>query len=358
MQRVFFGDVNAATVRVLAAEGFEVHAPRAPRCCGALQLHAGDEDEAPTLARGDDRGLRGLRHVVVNAAGCGSAMKDYGHLLATTRVGRARRGVRREGPRRDRAAGRARAARRRQPAPLQRRLPRRLPPGPRPGRAQPAARAAARDPRARAASSPPSGRSAAARPASTTCCSPRPRPSSARRKADEPAATGAEAIAAANPGCALQIAAHTAGRVPVYHPMSCSTIVRDPRRIPMSTVRRHDRRAAATTALDEILTDDALALRRRAARALRRRAAQELLAARASASADSTPAARSTSSRDARRSARATGRVAPPPADLQDRRVEITGPTDRKMVINALNSGAERLHGRLRGLQLADLAAT
>ena len=33
VQRVFFGDVNAATVRVLAAEGFEVHAPRSPRCC-------------------------------------------------------------------------------------------------------------------------------------------------------------------------------------------------------------------------------------------------------------------------------------------------------------------------------------
>ena len=44
--------------------------------------------------------------------------------------------------------------------------------------------------------------------------------------------------------------------------------------------------------------------------------------------------------RDARRSATATGRVAPMPADLQDRRVEITGPVDRKMIINALNSGA------------------
>src|SRR4051812_9143588 len=40
VQRAFFGDVNEATARVLAAEGFEVHAPREPRCCGALQLHA------------------------------------------------------------------------------------------------------------------------------------------------------------------------------------------------------------------------------------------------------------------------------------------------------------------------------
>ena len=49
-------------------------------------------------------------------------------------------------------------------------------------------------------------------------------------------------------------------------------------------------------------------------------------------------------------------RVAEAPPDLQDRRVEITGPTDRKMVINALNSRRARLHGRLRGRELADLA--
>ena len=41
MQRVFFRDVNLATARVLAAEGFEVERPREPRCCGALQLHSG-----------------------------------------------------------------------------------------------------------------------------------------------------------------------------------------------------------------------------------------------------------------------------------------------------------------------------
>ena len=49
-------------------------------------------------------------------------------------------------------------------------------------------------------------------------------------------------------------------------------------------------------------------------------------------------------------------KVAATPADLMDRRVEITGPTDRKMVINALNSGRQRLHGGLRGFQLAHLA--
>ena len=45
--------------------------------------------------------------------------------------------------------------------------------------------------------------------------------------------------------------------------------------------------------------------------------------------------------------------VAPLPAALLDRRVEITGPVDPKMVINALNSGAKLLHGRLRGFHLA-----
>ncbi|HYM57355.1 MAG TPA: heterodisulfide reductase-related iron-sulfur binding cluster [Solirubrobacteraceae bacterium] len=80
VQRVFFGHVNEATARVLAAEGFEVHVPRAPRCCGALALHAGDDD-ARELAKATIEALERYETVVVNAAGCGSAMKDYGHLL-------------------------------------------------------------------------------------------------------------------------------------------------------------------------------------------------------------------------------------------------------------------------------------
>jgi glycolate oxidase iron-sulfur subunit len=82
IQRVFFGDVNAATVRVLSAEGWEVHSPRQPRCCGALQLHAGVEDEALDLARATIAAYESYDVVVANVAGCGSAMKDYGHLLA------------------------------------------------------------------------------------------------------------------------------------------------------------------------------------------------------------------------------------------------------------------------------------
>jgi glycolate oxidase iron-sulfur subunit len=81
VQRAYFGDVNAATVAVLAAEGFEVHAPRAPRCCGALGLHAGQEEDSLPLAKATIAAFERFDHVVVNAAGCGSAIKDYGHLL-------------------------------------------------------------------------------------------------------------------------------------------------------------------------------------------------------------------------------------------------------------------------------------
>ena len=82
IQRVFFGDVNAATVRVLAAEGFEVHAPRKPRCCGSLMMHAGLEDEALVLARETIAAYEDFDAIGVNVAGCGSGMKDYAHLLA------------------------------------------------------------------------------------------------------------------------------------------------------------------------------------------------------------------------------------------------------------------------------------
>jgi glycolate oxidase iron-sulfur subunit len=82
INRVFFGDVNAATVRVLAAEGFEVHAPRSPRCCGSLMMHAGLEDEALALARETIEAYEDFDAIAVNVAGCGSGMKDYAHLLA------------------------------------------------------------------------------------------------------------------------------------------------------------------------------------------------------------------------------------------------------------------------------------
>jgi glycolate dehydrogenase iron-sulfur subunit len=84
VQRAFFGDVNRATARVLAAEGCEVLAPHEQGCCGALALHAGQDADARQFAREliatFDRSSVDL--IAVNAAGCGSAMKEYGHLLA------------------------------------------------------------------------------------------------------------------------------------------------------------------------------------------------------------------------------------------------------------------------------------
>jgi glycolate oxidase iron-sulfur subunit len=78
VQSVVFGDVNAATARVLAAEGFDVHVPRAQGCCGALHAHAGRLAEGVSRARDLERELAGYDHIVTNAAGCGSHLKDHG----------------------------------------------------------------------------------------------------------------------------------------------------------------------------------------------------------------------------------------------------------------------------------------
>jgi glycolate oxidase iron-sulfur subunit len=76
VQRVVFGDVNAATARVLAAEGCEVVAPRNQECCGALHLHAGRNAEGRRRAERIGELFAGLDAVVVNAAGCGSHLKE------------------------------------------------------------------------------------------------------------------------------------------------------------------------------------------------------------------------------------------------------------------------------------------
>ena len=83
VQEAFFSQVNAATVRVLAAEGCSVVAPIAQACCGALSEHAGREQEALAFARRAIDVFEASRvdTVVVNAAGCGTAMKEYSYLL-------------------------------------------------------------------------------------------------------------------------------------------------------------------------------------------------------------------------------------------------------------------------------------
>jgi glycolate oxidase iron-sulfur subunit len=83
VQRVFFPEVNAATARVLAAEGCEVVIPPDQSCCGALMIHAGEEKQALDFARHTIEVFERpqVDAVVINAAGCGSNMKDYAYLL-------------------------------------------------------------------------------------------------------------------------------------------------------------------------------------------------------------------------------------------------------------------------------------
>ncbi|MEA2157086.1 MAG: glycolate oxidase iron-sulfur subunit [Solirubrobacteraceae bacterium] len=222
VQRAYFGDVNAATVAVLAAEGFEVHAPRAPRCCGALGLHAGQEEDSLPLAKATIEAFERFDHVVVNAAGCGSAIKDYGHLL-------------RDDPQwRERAE--SVAARARDVHELLASVQPRAPRGP------VALKVAYHDAchlaHAQGVRSQPRELLRAipglelVEPAEwEICCGSAgiynlTRPEAAGdlgvRKADNLLATGAEVIAAANPGCTLQIAAHLQrkGRpLELVHPM-------------------------------------------------------------------------------------------------------------------------------------------
>jgi glycolate oxidase iron-sulfur subunit len=81
---VSFPSVHRATVRVLARNGCAVSAPREQVCCGALHAHNGDLRTARELARRNIEAFEstGANAIVVNSAGCGAAMKEYGHLLA------------------------------------------------------------------------------------------------------------------------------------------------------------------------------------------------------------------------------------------------------------------------------------
>ena len=83
VQQVFFSHVNAATARVLSAEGCEVVIPEEQGCCGALMVHSGLERDAITLAKRMIVAFEkaNVDTIVINSAGCGSTMKEYGHLL-------------------------------------------------------------------------------------------------------------------------------------------------------------------------------------------------------------------------------------------------------------------------------------
>lgn len=84
--------VNRATERVLAHNGYELRGAPGQRCCGALHSHAGQHARAQALARHNIAAFErsGAAVVAVNSAGCGAAMKEYGHLLADDPAWRSR----------------------------------------------------------------------------------------------------------------------------------------------------------------------------------------------------------------------------------------------------------------------------
>lgn len=83
VQDAWARDVHWATVSALTAAGYRVRVPRGQNCCGALHAHAGRREGAAGLAR---RNLEPLEHyegrIVVDAAGCGAKLREYGELLA------------------------------------------------------------------------------------------------------------------------------------------------------------------------------------------------------------------------------------------------------------------------------------
>jgi Fe-S oxidoreductase len=80
---LLFGDVNDATVRVFRRNGCDVIFPRSQTCCGALNVHNGETTAAKQMARRNIEAFldANVDAVIVNAAGCGATMKEYGHLL-------------------------------------------------------------------------------------------------------------------------------------------------------------------------------------------------------------------------------------------------------------------------------------
>lgn len=81
---VAYSDVNAATVEVLRKHGCEVVTPRGQACCGSLTAHNGDMESARHMARELLRifSAHEIDYIVLNSAGCGAFMKEYGHLFA------------------------------------------------------------------------------------------------------------------------------------------------------------------------------------------------------------------------------------------------------------------------------------
>lgn len=89
-QKALNTDINDATIRLLRRLGCEVVIPRGMGCCGALTHHMGREDEAQGFAAANiaafmaEKQVQGLDFIVINTSGCGTTVKDYGHMLRTT----------------------------------------------------------------------------------------------------------------------------------------------------------------------------------------------------------------------------------------------------------------------------------
>src|SRR5262245_12475565 len=81
VQAVLFPEVNRATVNLLARAGFRVVVPAGQGCCGALHLHWGDRAAGRATAQRNLAAFADADWIVTNAAGCGAALRDYGHLL-------------------------------------------------------------------------------------------------------------------------------------------------------------------------------------------------------------------------------------------------------------------------------------
>ena len=215
--RVFFARTNEATVRVLSAEGFHVVVPKAAECCGALQMHSGAEDGAKERARATIAAFEDCEVVAVNAAGCGSTMKEYGRLLASDPEWAER--------------AEAFAAKVKDVTEVLAGVEPRAPRHPVPLTVAyhdachlAHAQNVRTEPRTVLAGIP--GLTVLQPAEWEICCGsaglynmlePEPAAELGRRKVANLTATGAQAIVAGNPGCALQIAAHSEGRLPVYH---------------------------------------------------------------------------------------------------------------------------------------------
>lgn len=219
VQRVFYPEVHLATINALAAEGFEVVAPPAAGCCGALELHGGEESAAVAKASATAAAFPAdLNYVVVNAAGCGSAMKEYGDLLGT-------------------AEARAFSERVRDVTELLASIPARAPRGPVPVRVVyhdachlAHAQRVRSQPRELLQAIPGLELLEVGAEAELCCGSagiynltqPHAAAELGERKARHLLETGAEAIAAANPGCAAQLDMHLrriGHPLPIYHPI-------------------------------------------------------------------------------------------------------------------------------------------